>query len=77
MMNTGSATFGATSFWLGLKQSAVNMAQVLYVEFDGQGDQLRAALVFSLNPKGVLELDGDDAQTVQKWTYNQRYISVK
>jgi len=50
MAMTGSIGFsqGATSPWVQLQQGAVNMAQVLHVEFEGKGDQLRATLVFSL-----------------------------
>ncbi len=47
MAMTGSIGFsqGVTSPWVQLQQRAVNMAQVLYVEFEGKGDQLCATLV--------------------------------
>ncbi len=91
MAMTGSIGFsqGVTSPWVQLQQRAVNMAQVLYVEFEGKGDQLCATLVFSLSKPvsitaasgagemGALTLGGADAQAVQKWIFDHRYISLK
>lgn len=92
MTTTGSIGFGATSPWIQLEQGTVNMALVPYVEFSGQGAQLRATLVFSVsksvpvplqpaaNQQGQIDaliLEGSDARAVQKWVYDHRHIPVK